>query len=102
MHSMVPPTTTIPPPPRKKITMCKKPFSKQIADQRLIAKGFLQNKQMGRVNKKNWGEDVAYIRNLFALLTVWINPIHLDSKLEEWKHNVLYEWITFMWEKMMP
>ena len=70
MPSMVPPTTTIPPPPCKKITMCEKPFSKQIADQRLVAKGFLQNKQMARANKKNWGEDIAYIRNLFVLLTV--------------------------------
>ena len=70
--------------------MCEKPFRKQIADQRLVAKGFLQNKQMGTANKKNWGEDIAYIRNLFALLTVWINPIRLDSKLGEWKHNALY------------
>ena len=70
--------------------MCEKPFRKQIANQRLVAKEFLQNKQMGRANKKNWGEDIAYIMNLFALLTVWINPIRLDSKLGEWKHNALY------------
>ena len=99
MHSMVPPTTTIQQPPCKKITMCEKSFSKQTADQRLVAKGFLQNKQIGRANKENWAEDIAYIRNLFALLTVWINPICLYSKLGEWKHNALYEWITFMCEK---
>ena len=98
MHSMVTPTTTIPPPPHKKITMCEKPFSKQIANQRHVAKGFLQNKQMGRANKKNWGEDIAYIRNLLALLTVWINPILLDSKLGKCKHNTLNEWIKCMWE----
>ena len=63
MHSMPPPTTFIPPPLCKKITMCEKPLSKQIVDQRL-AKGFLQNKQIGRVNKKNWEEEIACIRNL--------------------------------------
>ena len=70
MDSMAPPTTTIPPLPRKKITMCEKLFSKQIADQRLIAKGCLENKQMGRANKKSRGEDVAYISKLFTLLIV--------------------------------
>ena len=102
MHSMVPTTTTIPPRPRKKITMCEKSFSNQIANQRLIAKSFLQNKQIGRANKKNLGEDIACIRNIIALLIVWINPIRLDSKLGKWKSNALYEWITFMWEKMIP
>ena len=96
MHCMVPPTTTIPPLPRKIITMCKKPLSKQIANQRLVAKAFLQNKQLGTANKKNWREDIAYIRNLFAPLKVRNNPICLDSKLGEWKHNALYERITFM------
>ena len=99
---MVPTTTTIPPRPRKKITMCEKSFSNQIANQRLIAKSFLQNKQIGRANKKNLGEDIACIRNIIALLIVWINPIRLDSKLGKWKSNALYEWITFMWEKMIP
>ena len=102
MHCMVPPTTTIPPLPRKIITMCKKPLSKQIANQRRVAKAFLQNKQLRRANKKHWSEDIAYIRNLFAPLKVRNNPICLDSKLGEWKHNALYERITFMWEKMIP
>ena len=101
MHSMVPPTTNISPPPHKKITICEKLFCKQITDQRLVAKGFLQKKEMGKANKKNWGEDIANIRYLLALV-VWINTIPLDSKLGEWKDNAMYEWITFMWEKRMP
>ena len=102
MDSMAPPTTTIPPLPRKKITLCEKLLSKQIADQRLIAKGCLENKQMGRANKKSCGVDIAYIRKLFALLMVLDQGHSLDFKREEWKRNALYEWITFMWEKMMP
>ena len=57
---------------------------------------------MGRASKKNWGEGIAYIRNLFALPTVWINPIRLDSKLGQWKHETLANWIIFMRETMMP
>ena len=102
MHSMVPPTTNIPPPLHKKITICEKLLSKQITDQRLVAKGFLQKKEMGKANKKNWGEDIGNIRYLLALVAVWMNTIRLDSKLGEWKDNAMYEWITFMWEKMMP
>ena len=44
---------------------------------------------MGRANKKNLGEDIACIRNIIALLIVWINPIRLDSKLGKWKNNAL-------------
>ena len=51
---------------------------------------------MGTVNKENWGEDIEDTRNLFSLLMAWINPICLDSKLREWKHNALYKWITVM------
>ena len=101
MHSMVPPTTNISPPPHKKITICEKLFCKQITDQRLVAQGFLQKKEMGKANKKNWGEDIANIRYLLALV-VWMNTIPLDSKLGEWKDHAMYEWITFMWEKRMP
>ena len=102
MHCMVPPTTTVPLSQRKEVTMCENTFSKQIVNQRLVAKGLLQNKHMGRTNKKNWREDIAYIRNLFTLLKVRNSLICLDSKLEEWKHNGLYQRIMFMWEKMMP
>ena len=102
MHCMVPPTTTIPPSQRKKVTMFENTFDKQIANQRLVPKGLLQNKQMGRTNKKNWREDIAYIRNLFALLKIRNNLICLDSKLEEWKHSGLYQRIMFIWEKMIP
>ena len=98
MHSIIPTMTT----PRKKINMQEKPLCKQISDQGLVTKGFLQNKQMERVSTKNWGEGIAYIRNLFALSTVWINPIRLDSKLGQWKHETLTNWIIFMWETMMP
>ena len=68
--------------PRKKIKMYERPktLNEQISNQRLVAKGFLQNKQMGRASKKNWKDDIAYSRDLFALLTVWVNPICLDSK----------------------
>ena len=45
------------------------------------AKGFLQNKQMGKTCKKNWDSDIPYIRNVFAFLTVWLNPIRIDAKL---------------------
>lgn len=99
MHSIV---LTMTVPPCKKISMWEKLLSKQIRDQRLIVKCFLQNKQMGRVSKKNWGEDIAYIRNLFALLTAWLNPICLDSKFRQWKHESLYNSIRFMWDKMVP
>ena len=71
----------------KKINMKRKSLSKRQSDQRLAAKDFLQNKHLGRANKKNkkTGEKILLISETY-LLTVWINPTCLDSKLVESKH----------------
>ena len=50
----------------------------RIIPQRKASKGFLQNRQMGKASKKNWNTDIAYIRNLFTYITVWI-----EAKLGE-------------------
>ena len=66
------------------------------------AKGYLQNKQKGLASKKDLYEDLAHVQNIFTLLTVWLNPIRLKSKLGNWKHQMVRNWITYMWETMMP
>ena len=48
----------------------EKTFEQRKSDQRLTANGYLQNKHMGRASKKDWYSDIAYMRNIFALLTV--------------------------------
>ena len=52
MHCMVPPTTTVPLSQRKKVTMCENTFSKQIVNQRLVAKGLLQINIWGEPTRK--------------------------------------------------
>ena len=66
------------------------------------AKGFLQNKQMGKTCKKNWDSDIPYIRNVFAFLTVWLNPIRIDAKLGWFCNPVAAQWVCYMWSTMMP
>ena len=61
-----------------------------------------ETKPPPKKKQKNCKEDIAYIRNLFALLTVWIKPIRLDSKLGEFRHETLSNWILFKWDRMMP
>ena len=71
-------------------------------NQRASAKGFLQNRQMGKAIKRDWGSDIAYLQNVFASLLVWINPIQIQAKVGEHTHHSLVNWINFMWDTMMP
>ena len=66
------------------------------------AKGFLQNRQMGKACKKNWDSDIPYILNVFTFLTVWLNPIRIDAKLGSFCNPVAAQWVYYMWSTMMP
>ena len=66
------------------------------------AKGFLQNIQMGKACKKNWDSDILFIRNIFAFLTVWLNPTGIDTKQESFCNPVATQCVYYMWSTMMP
>ena len=55
-------------PPSKKKKVQRSNFETKLVNSRSAAEGFLQNRQMGKVSKKDWDTDVAYIRNVFAYL----------------------------------
>ena len=66
------------------------------------AKGFLQNIQMGKACKKNWDSDILFIRNIFAFLTLWLNPTRIDTKQESFCNPVATQCVYYMWSTMMP
>ena len=76
-------------------------FEKRLINQRGSSIGFLQNHQMGKAIKKDWDIDVAYVRNLFAYLLVWTNPIRIQAKIREHANQLLVNWSYFMWETMI-
>ena len=57
---------------------------------------------MGKASKKDWDTDMAYIRNVFAYLTVWLNPIRIEAKLGRYTHPLAAGWVLYMWDTMMP
>ena len=57
---------------------------------------------MRKASKKNCDSDITYIRNIFAFLTVWLNPIKIDAKLGRYRHPCVANWVYFMWDTMMP
>ena len=56
---------------------------------------------MRKASKKNCDSDITYIRNIFAFLTVWLNPIKIDAKLGRYRHPYIANWVYFMWDTMM-
>ena len=70
-----------PPPPPKKKKENRSEFEKRVFSQRTAGKGSLKNHQMGKASKKVWDLDMAYIRSVFAYLTVWLNPIGIKAKI---------------------
>ena len=93
---------TAPPPPSKKKKADRNEMENRILSQRSAGKGYLQNRQMGETGKKIWDTDIAYIRNLFAYLVVWLNPIRIEAKVGMFAHQNLCKWIYFLWDTMMP
>ena len=57
---------------------------------------------MGKASKKDWYTDIVYIRNVFAYLTVCLNPIRIEAKLERYTHTLAAVWVLYMWDTMMP
>ena len=57
---------------------------------------------MGKASKKDWDSDINYIRNIFAFLTVWLNPTRIDAKLDRYSHTYAANCVYFMWDTMMP
>ena len=57
---------------------------------------------MGKAYNKNWDNDTSYIRNVFAFLTVWLNPTRIDAKLGSFCRPVPAQWVYYMWSTMMP
>ena len=88
-------------PPSKKKKVQRNDFQTKLVNSRSAAKGFLQNRQMGKASKKDWDTDIAYIRNVFAYLTVWLNPIRIEAKLGRYTYPLIAEWIFYMWDTMM-
>ena len=89
-------------PPTKKRKENRSDFEKRLINQRASARGFLQNRQMGKAIKRDWNTDIAYVRNVFAYSLVWINPIRIQAKVGEHTHYSLINWIYFRWDTMMP
>ena len=98
-------TTTVPRKkmsPRKKRKVNRSEFESKLVSSQSTAKGFLQNRQMGKACKKNWDSDIPYIHNVFAFLTVWLNPIRIDAKLGLFCNPVAAQWVYYMWSTMVP
>ena len=57
---------------------------------------------MSKASKKDWETGIAYIRNVFAYLTVWLNPLWINAKLGRYTHPLAAGWVLYMWETMMP
>ena len=89
-------------PPTKKRKVQWSKFESRLVTSRCTAKGFLQNRLIGKASKKEWDSDITYIRNIFAFLTVWLNPIRIDAKLRRYSHPYAANWVYFMWDTMMP
>ena len=56
---------------------------------------------MGKACQKDWDTDFAYIRNVFAFIAVWINPLRIETKIGMFAHQNLCQWIYFMWNTMI-
>ena len=57
---------------------------------------------MGKASKKVWDTDITYSSNIFAYLTVWLNPIRIEAKLGRYTHPPAAGWVLCMWDTMMP
>ena len=57
-------------PPSKKNKVQQSDFQKKLFNSRSVAKGLQIGRQMGKVSKTVSDTDIAYIRNVFAYLTV--------------------------------
>ena len=57
---------------------------------------------MGKASKKDCDSDITYIKNIYAFLTVLLNPIRIDTKLGRYSHLYAGNWVYFMWDTMMP
>ena len=57
-------------PPSKKNKVQQSDFQKKLFNSRSVAKGLQMVRQMGKVSKTVSDTDIAYIRNVFAYLTV--------------------------------
>lgn len=57
---------------------------------------------MGKTSKKDWDLDMPHIRNVFACLTVWLNPIRIEAKFGKYVSIYIAYWILFMWDQLMP
>ena len=83
------PSKDISQPPSKKKKCKRTEMEYRIVTQRQASKGYLQNRQMGKVCKKDWDTDIAYIRNVFAFVAVWINPLRIEAKIGMFAHQNL-------------
>ena len=57
---------------------------------------------MGKASKKDWDTNIAYIRDVFAYLTVWLNPIRIEAKLGRYTHLLAVGWVLYKRDTMMP
>ena len=89
-------------PPSKKKKCEKNEIEHRIFTQRQASKGYLQNCQIGKASKKDWDANIAYVRNMFAFIAVWINPLRIKAKIGMFVHQNICQWIYFMWGTMIP
>ena len=101
VENLVPPKEILKPPSKKKKVQ-QSNFETKLVNSRSVAKGFLQNRQMGKASKKDWDTAIAYIRNVFSYLTVWLNPIRTKAKLQRYTHPLTAGWVLYIWDTMMP
>ena len=101
VETLVPPKEILKPPSKKKKVQ-QSDFETKLVNSQSVAKGFLQNRQMGKASKKDWDTAIAYIRNVFAYLTVWLNPIRTEAKLQRYTPPLTAGWVLYIWDTMMP
>ena len=89
-------------PPSKKKKVQRSNFGTKLVNSQSVAKGCLQNWQMGKASKMDWDTNIACIRNVFAYLTIWLNPIRIEAKLGRCTHLLTAGWVLYMWGTMMP
>ena len=88
--------------PQKKRKVGKSEFESKLVSSRTTAKGFLQNRQMGKACKKDWDSEIPYIPNIFTFLTVRLNPMRINAKLGTFCNLAAAQWVYYMWSNMMP
>ena len=96
------PQKEMPKPPSNNKKVPRSDFETKLFNSRSAAKVLQQNWQMFKASKTVWDTNITNIRNVFAYLTVWLNPIQIEAKLGRYTHSLTAGWVLYIWDTMMP